>query len=46
MHADANLYEVFNSDNGLQFFKYNLSLFPFGRQVITPCFNDSDNSPL
>ena len=46
IHADSNLYEVFNNDIGLHFFKYNLSLFPFGSHVITPCFSDSDNSPL
>ena len=41
MHADANLYDVFSKDIGLQFFKYNLSLFPLGKHV-----KDFDNSLL
>ena len=35
IQADANLY-VFNKVMGLQFFKYFLSLSPFGMQVIIP----------
>ena len=46
MHADANLYDVFSKYIGLQFFKYNLSLFPLGKHVITPRFKDSDSTPL
>ena len=46
MHADANLYDVCSKDIGLQCFKYNLSLLPLGRHVITSRFKDSDSSPL
>ena len=46
MHADANLYDVFSKDIGLQFLKYNLFLFPLGKHVITPRFKDSDSFPL
>ena len=45
-HTDVNLYDVFSKDIGLQFFKYNFSLFPLGKHVITPRFKDSDSSPL
>ena len=46
MHADTNLYDVFSKDIGLQFFKYNLSLFHLDKHVIIPRFKDSDSSPL
>ena len=36
--AEANLYEQLSSEIGLQFFKYCLSLFDFGIQVIIPSF--------
>ena len=46
MHTDANLYDVFSKDIGLQFFKYNLSLFHLGKHVLIPHFKDSDSSTL
>ena len=42
--AEANLYEQLSSEIGLQFFKYCLSLFDFGIQVIIPSFCVIDNS--
>ena len=42
--AGAILYSTLSNEIGLQFFKYNLSLFPFGIHVMTPCFKVFDNS--
>ena len=46
MHSNANVYDVFSKVIGVQIFKFNLSLFPLGKHVITPRFKDSDSSPL
>ena len=42
--AEASLYEQLSSEIGLQFFKYCLSLFDFGIQVIIPSFCIIDHS--
>ena len=41
--AEAILYSTLSNEIGLQLFKYNLSLFPFGIHVMTPCFKVIDN---
>ena len=46
MQDGANLYDVFSSDIGRQFFNNNLSLFPFGIHVIIPLLRESVNSLL
>jgi len=42
--AGAILYSTLSNEIGLQFVKYNLSLFPFGIHVMAPCFKVIDNS--
>ena len=38
MDAEAILYATFSSEIGRQFFKYDLSLLPFGIHVVTNCY--------
>ena len=43
MHKEINLYVVFNSEMGLQFFRRSRAFPVFGRQVINPCVCDWDS---
>ena len=42
----CTMYEAFSKDIGLPIFKYNLSLFPLGKHVITLRFKVFYSSPL